>query len=131
MLVDEAHDPADHVADTAGQVFVCTCQEPFDCEVGVDGLGDISAEPPSQGVSAAVQRDVGGIDSGTGRLRELDLAQGEIRMDSDVGRERLAGGEREGGPVDGVEAEDALADDVVRSSAPVHQVRYSSALDCP
>ena len=112
VAVDECRHPADEVADSAGEIVVGPRDQPREREVGVADAGHLPQEPPAYGVRAVLLGQRDGVDGRTRGFGDLAAVDGEIVVDQDVGGQGQARGQQDRGPVDGVEAQDALADQV-------------------
>ena len=81
-------------------------------EVDVAGARDVADAPPAQRVDAVTGRELERIETRVARLREPAPVGCHVVVDEDGRRQPHSGREQDRGPVDGVEADDPLADHV-------------------
>ena len=102
------------VADGVGQVVVDQIAEPLLLKVAFLAEGDVPQEVPTDRVTAAALEQLGGVQDVAQGLAHLLAFPGQEAVAKDLGGKGQARREQHGGPVDGMETEDVLADDMDR-----------------
>jgi hypothetical protein len=112
VAVDQGDDPVDQVAEAVGEFLVGAGGEAARGVVGVRARRHLTQQPPAHRVDAVPGGQVVGVDGGAAGLADLAAVLGEVAVHGDVRGQDLAGGQQDGGPVDGVEPQHALAEQV-------------------
>src|SRR5215469_2358046 len=112
----KCHNPADQVSKTVGQVLVGARDELVHSEIRVAHPRHFAYQPPSHRVRSIGSGQRHGIvrvlRSARSRLADLAAVDSQVVVHEDLSWQRFPSRQQDGGPVHGVEAQDALADDV-------------------
>lgn len=112
VAVCQSDDAVDHIAGTTGEVVVGAGDQPGDGEIGVAHPGHLAQQPPAHRVRAVPVGQGDRVHRRPGRLADLGPVDGEVVVDEDVGGQRQPGRQQHRRPVDGVEPQHTLADEV-------------------
>ena len=110
VLVRHGDGAVDEVADGVGKVGVVPLDHRLIGDGAVRCVGHLGQEIVPGGVDAEERREVIGIDDVATGLGHLVLTEEQPRVAVDLLRKRLTEGHQHDGPVDGVETDDILAD---------------------
>ena len=112
VLVEHVDGAVEEVAEAVGELGVVAGLEALVGPVAVGADGELAQDVVAEGVEAPVADDGDGIDDVAGGLGEFLPVLLPPAVGEDLEGEREAGRVQHDGPIDGVEFDDVLADDV-------------------
>ena len=112
VLVEHVDRAVEEVAEPVGEFGVVPRAEAVVGPVAIGSDGEFADDVVTEGVEAPLVDDADGVDNVAGGLGELLSVLLPPAVGEHLLRERDSGGMEHDGPVDGVELDDVLADDV-------------------
>ena len=110
ILLDHGQRAAGEVAQAVGEFGVVAADQRVETEAAVLPEDDFAEQEVAQGFEAHHLADGLGAHDVAARLAHLVVLEEQPAVGEDALRQRDVGGHQEGGPEDGVEAQDFLAD---------------------
>src|SRR5262249_32193334 len=111
--LDHAEDAVSQVAELAGKLRFVGLPKTLIRKVAIASRADVPQQVVAQRIRTELCGQRNGVNGIAGRLADLAAVHRHIAVDKDPSRQPQAGGQEHGRPVDGMEAGDALPDDML------------------